>query len=478
MPDRLPVTRAQHGIWTGQQLDPDSPAFNTAEYVEIQGPVDTAALTAALRRTVAEVPAVRMRFFEDDDGVWQQDRPGRDWAVHSADLAGRPDPLREALDWMDADLARPVDLARDPLFGHAVFRLGEDRFLWYHRIHHIALDGYGLALFARRVADIYTALVAGDEPPAPRFGTLESVIQEDAAYTDSERCRRDRDHWTAYLADQPEPATLAGRLGALPRTVLRRQSALPRPTVEALAAAAEPARALWTDALTAAFAAYVHRMTGTPEVNLALPVMNRIGSAALRVPCMVLNVVPVRLSIGADDGLTALAGKFAQEVRRGRPHHRYRYEQLRRDLKLVASDRKMFGPSVNIMPFDYGLSFAGRPWCATSRRAWSRTWCSTSTTAPTAAATTSPSTPTRRPTTRPASRPTSTASWSSPSRWPGTRTGRSAGPNCCDPPNARAYSPRGTAAPSRPTPRPSRTCSRTASGNHRGLRRWSPRTRP
>lgn len=72
---------------------------------------------------------------------------------------------------------------------------------------------------------------------------------------------------------------------------------------------------------------------------------------------MALNVMPVWVRVEPSASLTKLTGRVAEEIRAGRPHHRYRHEQLRRDLRL----RTMFGPSVNIMPFDYGLTFAGHP---------------------------------------------------------------------------------------------------------------------
>src|SRR5687767_11040472 len=48
----LPLTAAQAGIWAGQQLDPTSPAYNAAEYIELRGPLDVPRFTAALRQTV------------------------------------------------------------------------------------------------------------------------------------------------------------------------------------------------------------------------------------------------------------------------------------------------------------------------------------------------------------------------------------------------------------------------------------------
>ncbi|EWM19075.1 non-ribosomal peptide synthetase [Kutzneria sp. 744] len=351
----LALTAAQHGIWTGQQLDPRSPAYNTAEYIEIHGPVDVDLLMAAIQRAVADAEALSARFIDTDDGPRQILEP-RPWSVHVADVTEQA-----ALDWMASDVAKLVDLADDPLFAHAVFRVAEDRFLWYHRVHHILLDGYGLALVARRVAEVYTALAEGRQPAEHEFGTLASVVDEDVTYREGPLHQRDGDFWVDYQQTRPAPATLAGRTAPLARNVVRAVADIDRPTSDLLRDVAKSARANWTEVLCAAIATYLRRMTGAAEISLALPVMLRTGSVALRVPCMVLNVVQVWTDFTENPSLVAVTTQVATHLRRSRRHHRYRYEQLRRDLRLVGSQRKLFGPSANIMPFDYGLRFASNP---------------------------------------------------------------------------------------------------------------------
>ena len=353
--ERLALSAAQQGIWIGQQLDPDSAVFNTAEYTDIRGPVDVAALVAAIRQVVGETEAVGVRFTEDDDGPVQLLDGAPAWTVHVDDLTDRDDPLATALAWMTGDLARVVDLTTSPVFGHAVFRLAPDRVLWYHRVHHIALDGYGLGLFARRVAEVYS-----DSDAPSWFGSLRAVVEEDVAYQDSARCQQDREHWLAYYADRPPPVSLAPPTRWLPNTVLRREAELDESVVDLLADAARAAKATWPDAFVAAVAGYLHQMTGAAQVCLALPVMSRLGSVALRVPCLALNIVPVWVAVEPAASLVELTCRVAEQIRAGRPHHRYRHERLRRDLGL-AGGRPLFGPSVNIMPFDYGLTFAGQP---------------------------------------------------------------------------------------------------------------------
>ena len=352
--DRLPLSEAQQGIWIGQQLDPDSAVFNTAEYTDLRGAVDVDALVAAIRQVVGETEAVRVLFAEDRDGPVQLLDHAPAWSVHVADLTGRPDPLATALKWMTDDLARAVDLARSPVFAHAVFRLAPDRVIWYHRVHHIALDGYGLGLFARRVAEVYTASVEDQETPEGWFGSLRAVIEEDIAYQDSDRCAADRAHWLAYYADRPAPVSLAAPTAWLPETVIRREADLSAN----LDPVAREAKATWPDALIAAVAAYLHHATGAKDICLGLPVMSRLGSVAVRVPCLALNVVPLWVTVEPGATLTELTAQVAAEIRAGRPHHRYRHERLRRDLR--HTDRRPFGPLVNVMPFDYGPTFAGQ----------------------------------------------------------------------------------------------------------------------
>ncbi|MEU7139918.1 amino acid adenylation domain-containing protein [Nocardia sp. NPDC046473] len=352
-----PLTSAQLGVWLGQQLDPTSAVFNIAEYVDISGPVAVDVLVASIRAAVDEAGALHIRFIEDGP---QQVVQTPTWAVRVVDVSDEPDPLRAALDLMARDVSQPVDLTGDILFAHIVFRLDARRTLWYHRVHHILLDGYGMALIARRVAELYTASVIGTAPPSYAFGSWDAVLEADAAYADSADVERDRTFWLDYLRDRPAPVTLSG---AAPRSTsvagptLREFTSLDPETVALLRNVAEASRANWTDVLTAAIAAYVHRMTGADEVCLALPVMLRTGTPALRVPCMTLNGVALWTDFADDPTLTELTGRVARHLVRSRRHQRYRSEQVRRDLGLVGSDRSMYGPSVNIMLFDYDLSF-------------------------------------------------------------------------------------------------------------------------
>ncbi|QXW80861.1 non-ribosomal peptide synthetase DhbF [Bacillus sp. LJBS17] len=363
MPDtkdlQYSLTGAQTGIWFAQQLDPDNPIYNTAEYIEINGPINIALFEEALRYVIKEAESLHVRFGENMDGPWQMINPSPDIQLHVIDVSSEPDPEKTALNWMKADLAKPVDLGYDPLFNEALFIAGPDRFFWYQRIHHIAIDGFGFSLIAQRVASTYTALIKGQTAKGRSFGSLQAILEEDTDYRGSEQYEKDRQFWLDRFADAPEVVSLADRAPRTSNSFLRHMAYLPPSDVNALKEAARYFSGSWHEVMIAVSAVYVHRMTGSEDVVLGLPMMGRIGSASLNVPAMVMNLLPLRLTVSSSMSFSELIQQISREIRSIRRHHKYRHEELRRDLKLIGENHRLFGPQINLMPFDYGLDFAG-----------------------------------------------------------------------------------------------------------------------
>jgi hypothetical protein len=149
------LSDAQSGIWIAQALDPASPAFNIAEYVDIRGPLRPDLFAFALRQVVNEIDALRLRIILSPEGAQQSVADLSDWELPFVDLSPHADPSAAADAWMREDLARPLQPNRAPLFLYALLRLGPERFFWYVRYHHLCMDGFGGALIAKRAAHIF-----------------------------------------------------------------------------------------------------------------------------------------------------------------------------------------------------------------------------------------------------------------------------------------------------------------------------------
>src|SRR4030088_1810922 len=204
----LPLTAAQAGVWFAQKFSSPDSIFNLAESIEIHGPIDPALFEAALRQAGMEAETVRVRFIEQGDGPRQMVSPSLDATFPCIDVSAEPDPRAAAESWMMAELTRPVDLLTGTLWACALFKAAPEHYFWYHRSHHIVMDGFTGGLFARRVAEIYTALAEGRSPEEGTFGPLEFLLEEETTYRGSQRFARDRQYWLTHFDDPPVAVTL------------------------------------------------------------------------------------------------------------------------------------------------------------------------------------------------------------------------------------------------------------------------------
>ncbi|MFF6815491.1 amino acid adenylation domain-containing protein, partial [Streptomyces sp. NPDC012403] len=357
-PRGLPLTPGQSGIWFGQQLAPESRAYNLGIYVDIAGPLDLALLAEVTRRFLDEADGFRVRIGEHEGELRQWVEPAGAWEQLFVDVSAEADPEAAAHAWMKADMARPRLLGHPPNLTSAVIRVAGQRHWWYSGIHHLISDGFGAGIAVRRAAALYTALSEGRDPAESALRPLRELLDEQAAYRASDDFRADRAYWLERMAGRPAPAGLVERAAPPSAPVRRRTSWLSPETESGMRKVARSGRSSWPAAFVAGVTAYLHRMTGADDLVLGFPVTARVGSVAEAAPGMVSNVVPLRLRV--DPGLTygELTARVAAEMKNALRHQRYPEADLARDLGLSAGGR-LYGPLVNVMPFGQDFTFGG-----------------------------------------------------------------------------------------------------------------------
>lgn len=344
------LTQAQEGLWYGQSLDPQNPIYNTGEYIEIRGPLDVARFTAAINQVMAEADAVALQLQDLPQGPVQWVNEKQRPQLQLIDLRGEVDPVATAKARMDADMNTPLDLARDALTAQRLYQLADDHFYWYERIHHLLTDAWGQSLINTHVAALYR----GDADRQP-LTPYDIWLSDDAAYRDSAKEKDDASYWHQVFEQTPMVADLTfghGEVAITADTAIRIQDVMPDAFEQHLAQLCERDNLAWPDVLTALAAAYICRHTANSETVIGVPHMGRMGQACARIPATVMNVLPLRVVVQEEKPLTAFLLDVTRQLRQVRRHGRYRSEQLRRDLGLLGGHKRLYGPSVNILPFD------------------------------------------------------------------------------------------------------------------------------
>ncbi len=358
-PASVTLTEAQSGLWYAQRLDPGNPIFNTAHAIEIHGALDVPAFERAVNAAVAESDALALCMVDTPSGPRQYvDEARRPW-LERIDLSDQADSAETAREAMLRDLHTPIDPTRDPLAAEKLYALGAQQFVWYQRVHHLAIDGFGMILLTNRIAELYAVEIGALAAAGPAFPSWQVAHAEDQAYRSSPRRAVDIEYWRQTFATPPEVVGMSPGRAVSAHRFHRTVLSLPPSLTVRLRKLAEQAAVPWPDVLTTLVATYCQRMSGTPEIIVGVPHMGRLGSAAARVPAMLMNVLPVRIAPDESVPLPEFLVGVSKTLARARRHGRYRSEQLRRDLGLLGGARRLYGPMINVLPFDQPPTLAG-----------------------------------------------------------------------------------------------------------------------
>ncbi len=163
-PSRLPegpapLSCAQQGLWFLECLAPGGSAYTIPVVLELQGPLDIAALQEALRALLERHSVLRSVFVESEGQPLQHPRGVADWSLIFENLSGLCESQRaERIKTItDRILSRGFDLETEIPFRAGVVRVGTERHIVSIAIHHIAADGWSMNILLRELAALYQA---------------------------------------------------------------------------------------------------------------------------------------------------------------------------------------------------------------------------------------------------------------------------------------------------------------------------------
>ncbi|TDP44469.1 non-ribosomal peptide synthetase [Zavarzinia compransoris] len=353
----IPLSIAQRGLWIAHKIAPPDAVVNIAECLEIHGAVDEGLFMQAMYQLAAEAETARVSIVEKDGMPWQAIAATFDRDLPFVDVSAAADPRTAAFDWMMAELTRPVDLARDPLWMVALVKAGPEKYFWMHRCHHIVLDGFSGGLIARRIAELYSALVEDREPSPCDFGAFAAINEHEANYRASPRYQRDRQYWTEHLAGLPEPITLSRRRGQATGGLRRATGYISAELTARLHELARERSISLPQTLISLLAAYIYRATGSEDLVMGMPVTARTNALLRRIPGLMANAVTIRLAMSQAQTLNELVQQVSKTVLHALRHQQYRFEDVRRDLGLTSNNQQISWTAINIEPFHYDLRF-------------------------------------------------------------------------------------------------------------------------
>ncbi|WUX72272.1 condensation domain-containing protein [Streptomyces sp. NBC_01428] len=158
----IPLSFAQRRLWFLHRLEGPSATYNIPFALRLEGPLDTAALAAAVTDVATRHETLRTLIVEDADGTpGQQILPPDEAVLPFTVTDTTPGELDAALDTV---LRAGFHLESQLPLRTTVFRLAPQEHVVAFVFHHIAVDGASMAPFLTDLVTAYTARRQGRPP--------------------------------------------------------------------------------------------------------------------------------------------------------------------------------------------------------------------------------------------------------------------------------------------------------------------------
>ncbi|MDX3696407.1 condensation domain-containing protein [Streptomyces europaeiscabiei] len=351
-----PLSPAQEQIWILQQLHPDSSSYHFQALVDFDGDLSVDLLESALNAIMErhEVFRTSVRLAEDGSPV-QLVHPYQPYTLPVTDLSELDgDARQDALDAFTAQLlATKFDLERPPLVRWHLFRLGADRHVLLHVEHHLIHDGWSFNLFLGELAENYRRVAEGR---APQNAAADVDFVDFAVWQRDRLDAGDRERQLAYWSKR----------FSTPPTPLDLPLDRPRPDVPSFKGKAlripfdaELSAGLRSFArgqgvslyltLFSGWLAELNRLTGQRDLCVGSSLANRVLPETQRMIGMLVNNLPMRVSVDPERPITDVLRAARQTVVEAQEHPDVPFHQilaatqLRRDVSRNAFFQVSFG---------------------------------------------------------------------------------------------------------------------------------------
>ncbi len=206
--ENLPLSFSQQRLWFIDRLQQGSAEYNMPMAFKVEGAINVAAVTQAFNRIIERHEVLRTVYRQDDDSPTQHVRSFSDelFNVDQHDLRHLSEAEQQTAvrRFIEEDASKPFDLSQDLMLRASVLHLDEQASILLFNMHHIASDGWSLAILTRELFTYMSNIVLKESK-------LAELPQLPVQYADYALWQREQsdvhqealDYWQQQLADVP-----------------------------------------------------------------------------------------------------------------------------------------------------------------------------------------------------------------------------------------------------------------------------------
>ncbi len=299
--DAVPASHAL--LWSLQRAMPELVAYNVADLVPFDDPLDPVALERALDALVARHEALRLTFDEVGGRVVWRLAPAATIQLQRVDLTGELPATERLRSAAEKEARRPFDLGTAPLLRVTLFALGGGRSALLIVTHHIVSDGWSRQVLLRDLARLYAAAVSGRPASLPPLGTPYTALLARRVTRRLQSLPRLMEYWSAQHAGRSFGLELPGERGHAAAAEFDGASVSGSLSPGLVAALGDFARARGTTLFTVLMSgvqAVLQRYSAQQELVVSTPLAGRDDAESEEHVGYFVNLAPVRARFDDD----------------------------------------------------------------------------------------------------------------------------------------------------------------------------------
>ncbi|MER2494067.1 amino acid adenylation domain-containing protein [Catenovulum sediminis] len=162
--DAYPLSFAQQRLWFIDRMQGGSANYNMPAQITVEGHFNLTLAQQALAQIVERHQVLRTVYRDGENGPLQQVLKDVDVQIRRIDFSAleKTERANKIAELTQMDAEKPFDLSQDIMLRASYIQCAKQAGVLLFNMHHIASDGWSIAIFAREFVHIYQALKSGE----------------------------------------------------------------------------------------------------------------------------------------------------------------------------------------------------------------------------------------------------------------------------------------------------------------------------
>ncbi|HTE28647.1 amino acid adenylation domain-containing protein [Flavitalea sp.] len=204
------LTQSQLLIWTGQQLSPNVPLYNSPFTFELAGEINVSHFQTAFQILIDKSDSMRTVFESINDIPQTKLLDSVSYKVELLDFSKEKDSNEQFQTWLNERMKKSFELSK-PLFDSVLINMPDNKFTWYFNQHHLICDASGVAVLYKVFTKIYRRLAEGATTTDIKIPLFQNYVEYEKTNRLNLKNAATKAYWEEKLQSVPNNLKLYGK---------------------------------------------------------------------------------------------------------------------------------------------------------------------------------------------------------------------------------------------------------------------------